>query len=92
MQAWDDGSECGDYVLRSISVVTLTGEKVAVGLSDGDQQASPGRELLQVTTSSFAFGTVNVYIPAHARCDRYRLYPDRTVRFTESHPCRSATS
>lgn len=94
--AKDVGSECGEYVLRGASVVDGTGLKVTVGLSDGDGNPDPDLEELVVgvhppqTYGSFAFGTVNVYVPYRNRCDQYRLYPDRHVSHVGSYPCTEA--
>jgi hypothetical protein len=92
---YDLGAECDEYVLRGISLVSNTGQKVSQGVAGNDQDADPDLEFAALQTindSGFAYGTVNVYIPYRERCDRYRLYPSGALRFTESHPCRSASS
>jgi hypothetical protein len=95
--AGDTGPGCDQYVVRGVSASTTTGGHVATGLSKGDENPSADEELLQVPVDvgdggRFAYGTANVYVPYRSRCDKYRLYPDRTVRLSESLPCTSATS
>jgi hypothetical protein len=40
---------------------------------------------------TFAYGNLNVYIPYRSRCDKLRLYRDKTLRRVESVPCSSET-
>jgi len=90
--ALETGSECGEYVLRGIGVVATSGEHAAAGLSDGDYHLDPDLEALRVAVpGTFAYGNLNVYIPYRSRCDKFRLYRDKTFRRVESVPCSSET-
>ena len=86
--ALETGSECGQYVLRGIGVVATSGAHADAGLSDGDYLFDPDLEALRVTVpGTFAYGNLNVYIPYRSRCDKFRLYRDKTFRRVESVPC-----
>jgi hypothetical protein len=85
--AKDAGTECDEYTLRGLSVVTDHSK----GLSEEDTK--PDADLEELSTSAngnFLYGTVNVYIPYRARCDQYRLYPDDSIRLVSSYPCPTA--
>ena len=47
--------------------------------------------LLAIVNGDFAYGRINVFVPYRSRCHRYRLYPDKSIRYLESHPCNGAT-
>jgi hypothetical protein len=86
--ASDDGTECGEYQIRGASIVTTSGQYAFSGF---DSLVSPTYENFAVRTGAegddFAYGTVDVYIPYVARCDRYRLYASNAVRFLDSRQC-----
>src|SRR4051812_35060668 len=69
------GAECGAYVLRGVSEVLTSGARA---FSDRDDDHDPGLEAMSVslqprgTSTDMAYGTIDVYIPALSRCDRYR--------------------
>jgi len=86
-EAYDGGTECGEYAIRGISLVTASGRYLFSGL---DGSAEPAHEWFTVSgpePEDFAYGTVDVYIPYRARCDRYRLYASNAVRFLDSRQC-----
>jgi hypothetical protein len=92
--AADIGSGCGEYFLRGVGMVTVSGRHVSSGVSDHDGNPSASEEELYVSSGNayddFAYGTVNVHIPYRARCDRYRLYASGAVRLVQSAPCSSS--
>jgi hypothetical protein len=93
LSVFDLGSECGDYVLRGIGAVSTTGVHTSAGQSDGDlDEEDPDHEWIATEFSGeLAYGTVNVYLPTLARCDRYLYGSDKRVRFLDSRPCTSTT-
>jgi hypothetical protein len=87
----DSGTGCDDYLVRSISVTTRSGYYTTTSLWNQDNNVDPRLEDLRVygyyENDLFLYGDAIVYIPYRARCDRYRLYKDGTVRYLESRPC-----
>ncbi|MBV9952685.1 MAG: hypothetical protein JO291_12080 [Acidimicrobiia bacterium] len=87
----DTGAGCGDYLVRSISITTRSGYYSTTSLWDGDNNFDPRHEDLRAygyyVNDLFLYGDAVVYVPYRARCDRYRLYKDGTVRYLESQPC-----
>jgi hypothetical protein len=91
--ARETGNDCDAYVLRGISEVLTTGQRA---FSNRDATFDPDLEAMSVSISpvggtlDIAYGTIDVYIPALSRCDRYRYYPRVAVRYLDSRPCSSA--
>jgi hypothetical protein len=87
----DTGAGCGDYLVRSISMTTRSGYYTTRSLWDGDFNLDPRQEELRAygyyVNDLFLYGDTVVYVPYLARCDRYRLYKNGTVRYLESRPC-----
>ena len=84
--ASDHGSECGDYFIRGVSMVSASGRYHSQWF---DHNGSTTYESLEVfgELQDFLYGTADVYIPYRSRCDRYRLYASNAVRLVDSRPC-----
>jgi hypothetical protein len=84
------GADCDAYVLRGVSEVLTSGERA---FADRDDDHDPDLEAMSVSiqpqgvSTDMAYGTIDVYIAARSRCDRYRYYPTVAVRYIASRAC-----
>ena len=88
----DSGDGCGGYLVRGISMTTTSGYYRYQPLDRWDRNTDLSLEDLSVIgptdpNDAFVSGNALVYVPYRARCDRYQLRADSTMRVLDSWPC-----